>query len=57
MGCDGGLPARALNYVKRNGITTGAAYPYVILYIYFRLLFKDHAKLREELITLRDHKS
>ncbi|CAD8137544.1 unnamed protein product [Paramecium pentaurelia] len=28
LGCDGGLPARALNYVKRNGITTGAAYPY-----------------------------
>lgn len=28
MGCNGGMPARALNYVKRNGITTEDAYPY-----------------------------
>ncbi|CAD8074281.1 unnamed protein product [Paramecium primaurelia] len=28
-GCDGGAPIRALNYVKRNGITTQAAYPYI----------------------------
>ncbi|KAM3128679.1 hypothetical protein pb186bvf_019247 [Paramecium bursaria] len=28
FGCNGGMPARALNYVKRNGITTEAAYKY-----------------------------
>ncbi|CAK72395.1 unnamed protein product (macronuclear) [Paramecium tetraurelia] len=28
QGCDGGMPSRALNYVKRNGLTTQDAYPY-----------------------------
>ncbi|CAK60392.1 unnamed protein product (macronuclear) [Paramecium tetraurelia] len=28
LGCNGGLPYRALQYVKRSGITTQAAYPY-----------------------------
>ncbi|CAD8179056.1 unnamed protein product [Paramecium octaurelia] len=28
-GCEGGAPIRALNYVKRNGITTQATYPYI----------------------------
>ncbi|CAD8076916.1 unnamed protein product [Paramecium sonneborni] len=28
LGCNGGLPYRALQYVKRSGITTEAAYPY-----------------------------
>jgi len=29
QGCNGGWPSSALNYVKANGITTTAAYPYV----------------------------
>lgn len=28
-GCDGGWPSSGLNYIKANGITTKAAYPYV----------------------------
>ena len=28
LGCNGGMPSRALNYVKAKGITTEAAYPY-----------------------------
>ncbi|CAD8134739.1 unnamed protein product [Paramecium pentaurelia] len=28
QGCNGGMPSRALNYVKRNGLTTQDAYPY-----------------------------
>ncbi|CAD8134521.1 unnamed protein product [Paramecium octaurelia] len=28
QGCNGGMPSRALNYVKRNGLTTQSAYPY-----------------------------
>lgn len=28
LGCNGGMPSRALNYVKSKGITTEAAYPY-----------------------------
>ena len=49
------MPSRALNYVKRNGITTEEEYPYVLLYIYiYRNQFKDHAELREVNITLMD---
>jgi cathepsin L len=28
LGCNGGMPSRALNYVKAKGLTTEAAYPY-----------------------------
>lgn len=33
FGCNGGMPARALNYVKRNGLTTEIDYPYVMNYV------------------------
>lgn len=28
LGCNGGMPSRALKYVKSKGITTEDAYPY-----------------------------
>lgn len=28
LGCNGGMPSRALNYIKNKGATTDAAYPY-----------------------------
>jgi cathepsin L len=28
MGCNGGMPGRALNYVEKVGITTEDKYPY-----------------------------
>jgi len=28
LGCNGGMPSRALNYVKSKGLTTQTAYPY-----------------------------
>jgi len=28
LGCNGGMPSRALNYVKAKGLTTQSAYPY-----------------------------
>jgi len=36
FGCNGGMPARALNYVKRNGLTTELDYPYVMTNYYIK---------------------
>jgi len=30
-GCDGGDTGRALNYIKRNGVTTEEEYPYTAI--------------------------